>query len=163
MLTSSGTFYMIGRELDLIKFVLGYVLEEKYLIENFCNPLVWDQTDGHRHSSFKSCVEILSHLRKASKPTTCLLICETALNPPLLDPNSLILSNGGMASVSTYTRNLAMMTLLNAEERSQEDFLKILNQSGWKLQSITPLATLADYFIIEGVPDPSWNREAQTA
>ncbi|KAA1083558.1 hypothetical protein PGT21_004435 [Puccinia graminis f. sp. tritici] len=111
---------------------------------------------------FKSCVEILTHLRIASKPTTCLLICETALNPPLLDPDSPILSNGGMASVSTYTRNLAMMTLLNAEERSQEEFLEILNQSGWKLQSITPLATLADYFIIEGVPDPAWNQETRT-
>jgi hypothetical protein len=95
-------------------------------------------------------------LRKAAKPTTSLLICETILNPPLSDPDSPILSNGGMASVSSYNLNLTMMTLLNAEERSQEDFLKILKNSGWKLQSVTPLATLADYVMIEGVPDPSW-------
>jgi hypothetical protein len=98
-------------------------------------------------------------LRKAAKPTTSLLICETVLDPPLTDPNSPILSNGGMASVSSYTRNLSMMTLVNAEERSQEQFVEILNKSGWKFQSVTPLATLADYFMIEGIPDPSWKQE----
>ncbi|EFP90616.2 uncharacterized protein PGTG_16642 [Puccinia graminis f. sp. tritici CRL 75-36-700-3] len=108
---------------------------------------------------FTPCVQILSRLRKAAKPTTSLLICETVLNPPLTDPNSLILFNGGMASVSSYTRNLSMMTLVNAEERTQEQFVEILNKSGWKLQSVTPLATLADYFMIEGIPDPSWKQE----
>ncbi|KAI9623039.1 hypothetical protein KEM48_009656 [Puccinia striiformis f. sp. tritici PST-130] len=105
---------------------------------------------------FESCSQILSHLRKAAKPTTSLLICESVLSPPLVDPNSPVLSNGGMASASTYFRNLSMMTLLNAEERSHAEFAEIFKSSGWKLQSTTPLATLSDYFILEGIPDPSW-------
>ncbi|OAV94006.1 hypothetical protein PTTG_06717 [Puccinia triticina 1-1 BBBD Race 1] len=107
--------------------------------------------------AFEFCVKILSRLRKAAKSTTSLLICETVLNPPVRNHDSPILSNGGMTPSSSHILNLAMMTLLNAEERSQAEFVEILNKSGWKLHSVTHLATLSDYFMIEGVPDPSWN------
>ncbi|KNZ44406.1 hypothetical protein VP01_919g2 [Puccinia sorghi] len=104
----------------------------------------------------KSCVEILKRLRRAAKPTTSLLICETTLSAPVVERDSPILSNGGMASFGSHSRNLTMLTVLNAEERTQKEFEELFHQSGWFLQSVTPLATLSDYFILQALPDPSW-------
>lgn len=105
------------------------------------------------------CVRILSHLRKAAKPTTSLLICEVALSPPQVEGDSPLLSNGGMASYASFARNLAMMTLLNAEERSPEQFVEMFRSSGWIFQEAIPLATLADYFIFHCLPDPAWTQD----
>ncbi|OAV97714.1 hypothetical protein PTTG_01121 [Puccinia triticina 1-1 BBBD Race 1] len=106
----------------------------------------------------KACVEILTHLRRAAKPTSRLLIAETGVEPPLLDPNSPILTNGGMAAFLSHTYCLSMMTVFNGEERSKQDFANIFNSAGWKLESISNLATILDRFIYEGVPDPSWKQ-----
>jgi len=104
----------------------------------------------------KSCVEILRRLRSAAKPTTSLLICETTLSAPVVERDSPVLSNGGMASFESFSRNLAMLTFFNGEERTQKEFEELFHQSGWLLQSVTPLATLSDYFILQALPDPSW-------
>ncbi|KNZ61772.1 uncharacterized protein VP01_135g8 [Puccinia sorghi] len=104
----------------------------------------------------KSCVEILSRLRCAAKPTTSLLICETILSAPVVERDSPMLSNGGMASFGSHRGNLVMLTLFNAEERTQKEFEELFHQSGWLLQSVTPLATLSDYSILQALPDPSW-------
>jgi len=106
--------------------------------------------------SSKFCVQILTNLRRAAKATTRLLICETSLEPPLIDPNSPLLSNGGMATSFSHHYNLIMMSLFNAEERSQEDYEELFALSGWKFQSVTTLKTILDRFIFEGIPDPSW-------
>lgn len=104
----------------------------------------------------KSCIQILTHLRKAAKPTTHLLVCDISLDPPLLDPSNPILSNGGMATTRSHSLNLTMLTLFNSEERPEEEFREIFEKSGWILQSVTPLATLTDVAIFEGVPNPDW-------
>ncbi|PLW19622.1 hypothetical protein PCASD_18185 [Puccinia coronata f. sp. avenae] len=104
------------------------------------------------------CVQILTNLRRAAKLTTRLLICETCLEPALVDPNAPLLSNGGMATSFSHHYNLIMMSLFNAEERSQEDYREIFVLSGWKLQSVTTLETFLDRFIFEGIPDPSWKQ-----
>ncbi|EFP89101.2 hypothetical protein PGT21_017324 [Puccinia graminis f. sp. tritici] len=106
---------------------------------------------------FTSCVQILTRLRRSAKPTTRLLICETGLVPGLVDSNSPILSNGGMSSSLAHSLNLCMLTLFNSEERSKEDFEEIFNSSGWKLQSVTPLASFLDWCIFEGVPNPDFH------
>ncbi|OAV99020.1 hypothetical protein PTTG_02436 [Puccinia triticina 1-1 BBBD Race 1] len=96
-------------------------------------------------------------LRKAAKPTTRLMICETTLEPPLLDRNSPILLNGGMATHLSHNFNITMLIMMNAEERSTETFSEIFDQSGWKLQSVSPLATvLLDRCIFEAVPNTFW-------
>lgn len=105
---------------------------------------------------FNDCVKILTHLRKAAKETTRLLICETRLEAPLIDKNSPLLSNGGMASSYSYIRDLCMLTLFNAEERSEIEFSRILNNSGWILKESTPLSSILDNFIFEGIPNPEW-------
>ncbi|KAA1077580.1 hypothetical protein PGT21_012358 [Puccinia graminis f. sp. tritici] len=102
------------------------------------------------------CVQILTKLRLASKPTTRLLICETSLEPGLIEPDSPLLSNGGMATSLSHHYNLIMLSLFNAEERSREDFQELFALSGWKLQSVTTLTTFLDRFIFEGLPDPAW-------
>jgi hypothetical protein len=101
-------------------------------------------------------VQILKRLRHASKPTTRLLICETSLEPGLIEPDSPLLSNGGMATSLSHHYKLIMLSLFNAEERSREDFEEIFALSGWKLQSVTPLTTFLDRFIFDGLPDPAW-------
>jgi len=106
--------------------------------------------------SSKLCVEILRRLRSAAKPTTSLLICETMLSAAVVERDSPMLSNGGMASFELHRRNLTMLTLFNAEERTQKEFEEFFRQSGWLLQSATPLATLSDHFILHALPDPSW-------
>ncbi|EFP75151.1 hypothetical protein PGT21_028166 [Puccinia graminis f. sp. tritici] len=106
----------------------------------------------------KACVEILTHLRRAAKPTTRLLIAETGVEPPLIDQQSPILSNGGMAASLSHTYCLSMMTVFNAEERSKQDFDDIFKSAGWKLDSVSNLTTILDRFIYEGVPDPSWEQ-----
>jgi hypothetical protein len=100
----------------------------------------------------------LTNLRRAAKLTTRLLICETCLEPALVDPNAPLLSNGGMATSFSHHYNLIMMSLFNAEERSQKDYREIFVLSGWKLQSVTTLETFLDRFIFEGIPDPSWKQ-----
>lgn len=104
---------------------------------------------------FDSCVQILTHLRNAAKKTTRLLVCEMSLEPPILDPNSPILSNGGMASFISYALSLTMLTSFNAEERDKEEFAKIFLASGWVLQETSSLASL-NRFLFEGVPKPDW-------
>ncbi|KAI7942897.1 hypothetical protein MJO29_012741, partial [Puccinia striiformis f. sp. tritici] len=106
----------------------------------------------------KACVEILTQLRKAAKPTSRLLIAETGLEPPLLDRQSPILANGGMATFLSHNFSLAMMTLFNGEERSTQQFTEIFGKAGWKLESVSTLTTVLDRFIFEGVPDPSWKQ-----
>ncbi|KAI9613116.1 hypothetical protein H4Q26_010394 [Puccinia striiformis f. sp. tritici PST-130] len=106
----------------------------------------------------KACVEILTQLRKAAKPTSRLLIAETGLEPPLLDRQSPILANGGMATSVSHNLNLSMMTLFNGEERGTQEFTEIFGEAGWKLESVSTLTTVLDRFIFEGVPDPSWKQ-----
>jgi len=74
----------------------------------------------------------------------------------VVERDSPVLSNGGMASFESFSRNLAMLTFFNGEERTQKEFEELFHQSGWLLQSVTPLATLSDYFILQALPDPSW-------
>lgn len=107
----------------------------------------------------KSCVQILTLLRRAAKPTSRLLVCETRLEPPIVQQDSPILSNGGMAASLSYSYDLTMLTAFNAEERSTEDFENIFNASGWKLKEVTPLTTVVDRFIFEAVPDPCWDKQ----
>ncbi|KAH9452268.1 hypothetical protein MJO28_008860 [Puccinia striiformis f. sp. tritici] len=104
--------------------------------------------------SSTSCVEILTRLRKSAKPRTRLLIIETRMVPGLVDPNSPILSNGGMGSSLAHNLNLGMLTLFNSEERTKDDFEVIFNKSGWILNSVTPLASFLDWCIFEGLPNP---------
>ncbi|PLW12384.1 hypothetical protein PCASD_14781 [Puccinia coronata f. sp. avenae] len=104
----------------------------------------------------KTCVQILTHLRKAAKPTSRLLVAETKVGPALVDRESPILSNGGMAAASSHTVNLSMLATLNAEERSTQQFADIFLRAGWILDSVSPLMTFVDRFIFEAVPDPSW-------
>ncbi|PLW35769.1 hypothetical protein PCANC_25094 [Puccinia coronata f. sp. avenae] len=104
----------------------------------------------------KTCAEILTHLRKAAKPSSRLLIAETIIEPALVDPQSPILSNGGIATSLSHTSNLIMLTLFNAEERSTEQFADIFSSAGWKLNSVSPVITFLDRFILEAIPDPSW-------
>ncbi|PLW20704.1 hypothetical protein PCANC_07411 [Puccinia coronata f. sp. avenae] len=103
-----------------------------------------------------TCVEILTHLRKAAKLTSRLLIAETKVAPPLFDRQSPLLSNGGMAADSSHTSSLLMLTLFNAEERSTEEFADIFSSAGWKLDSVSTLNTVLDRFIFEAIPDPCW-------
>ncbi|KAI7945060.1 hypothetical protein MJO28_010755 [Puccinia striiformis f. sp. tritici] len=106
----------------------------------------------------KACVEILTQLRKAAKPTSRLLIAEIGLEPPLLDRQSPILANGGMATFLSHNFSLSMMTVFNSEERSTQQFTEIFGKAGWKLESVSTLTTVLDRFIFEGVPDPSWKQ-----
>jgi hypothetical protein len=106
--------------------------------------------------SYESCVQILTYLRRSAKATTRLLICETGLVPALVDKTSPILSNGGMASSLAHNLNLAMLTLFNSEERSKENYEKIFHAAGWLLQSATPLESFLEWYIFEGIPNPSF-------
>lgn len=103
--------------------------------------------------SVELCISILSNLRKAAKPTTRLLICEADLKPPLVDSNSLLLSNGGMATSLAHHFNLVMMVSLNAAERSAKEYEEIFRESGWKLIRIHPLMNFVEDVIFEGIVD----------
>jgi hypothetical protein len=63
-----------------------------------------------------------------------------------------------MSSSLAHSLNLCMLTLFNSEERSKDDFEEIFNSSGWKLQSVTPLASFLDWCIFEGVPNPDFHQ-----
>ncbi|KAI9619094.1 hypothetical protein KEM48_006373 [Puccinia striiformis f. sp. tritici PST-130] len=83
--------------------------------------------------------KFLTQLRKAAKPTSRLLIAEIGLEPPLLDRQSPILANGGMATFLSHNFSLSMMTVFNSEERSTQQFTEIFGKAGWKLESVSTL------------------------
>ncbi|MBW0568369.1 hypothetical protein O181_108084 [Austropuccinia psidii MF-1] len=103
----------------------------------------------------QECIKILTLLRQAAKPSTFLLICETRLDPPVADKDSVILANGGMAASTPHNLDLTMMITSNAKERSTKEYAELFERSGWQLESTVPLMTMVDKYIFKAVPKPN--------
>ncbi|KAI5123841.1 hypothetical protein M0805_009133 [Coniferiporia weirii] len=110
----------------------------------FMRMIMHDWSDTH-------CETILKILRAAAKPDTQLLIIDLILSYACIDngstnlkipgndlpkPPAPLLPNAGRASLFDYQCDLQMMTLLNGQERTLEQFNQLLARSGWRLSRV---------------------------
>ncbi|KAL7277459.1 hypothetical protein ACG7TL_008380 [Trametes sanguinea] len=102
------------------------------------------------------CAQILKNLRAAAGPDTKLIINDTVLpyachdsgdsdlsikqtgptTASLIPAGSPLLPNMGMATLGGYLLSITMMTLLDARERTLEEFQALTLSAGWKIVSI---------------------------
>ncbi|OSC97015.1 S-adenosyl-L-methionine-dependent methyltransferase [Trametes coccinea BRFM310] len=102
------------------------------------------------------CAQILKNLRAAAGPDTKLIINDTVLpyacpdsgdsdpsikqtgptTASLIPTGSPLLPNMGMATLGGYLLSITMMTLLDARERTLEEFQALTLSAGWKIVSI---------------------------
>jgi O-methyltransferase domain/Dimerisation domain len=86
----------------------------------------------------KASIDILRVCREAMKPTSRLLVVEHVIGPPNTGPE------GKFA-------DLHMLVLTGGRERTRDEFAALLDQSGFRLVSVTPTSTPLS--VIEGVPE----------
>ncbi|TFK34635.1 O-methyltransferase [Crucibulum laeve] len=90
--------------------------------------------------------KILQHLRNAAQPSTKLVINDYVIPyachseeqdhfTPLAPPKPL-LPNFGAASAHPYMVDLQMMSILNGQERTIDEFIDLFARSGWKLETV---------------------------
>ncbi|KAI0653061.1 S-adenosyl-L-methionine-dependent methyltransferase [Cubamyces menziesii] len=115
------------------------------------------------------CKHILKNLRAAAGPDTKLIINDTILPlacedpattsaedgptlPPLVPKGSAILPNMGNATLSGYLVDISMMTVLNAKERTLEEFKALALSAGWKVVSVDRCSPPIPWGFIVAVP-----------
>ncbi|KAF8954811.1 S-adenosyl-L-methionine-dependent methyltransferase [Flammula alnicola] len=90
-------------------------------------------------------LKILGNIRKAMGPSSRLLIHELVLQHAVRDPSGSalleqapepLLANYGMARIRLYNQDLNMMTLLNAKERTLQEFIELGEKSGFKFEKL---------------------------
>ncbi|KAL0955316.1 hypothetical protein HGRIS_004201 [Hohenbuehelia grisea] len=90
--------------------------------------------------------KILKNIRASAKPSSKLLICEEIMPHACAEtsPFAADLAGLGKASPSITAGDIHMMTMLGGRERTIEEFVKLGDATGWKLESVKtgPLARL---------------------
>ncbi|KAH9484888.1 4-O-methyltransferase 1 [Psilocybe cubensis] len=100
----------------------------------------------------KYAIKILSQLRQAARPDTRLIIIESAIPFACHDPSGdkgkgvigavpkeapePLLANYGVANELTYTADVTMLILTNAQERTVKDMKELLHSTGWQMTKI---------------------------
>ncbi|KAF9458914.1 S-adenosyl-L-methionine-dependent methyltransferase [Collybia nuda] len=106
-------------------------------------------------------VKLLTHLREAATPTTRLLIFDTVLpytcdnTGPTVDEfatenNRIPGLSLGSANEMPYSRDIAMMVWLNAQEHTLGQFRALFKISGWRMVGVTRDGFGLDY--VEALP-----------
>ncbi|KAF8954810.1 S-adenosyl-L-methionine-dependent methyltransferase [Flammula alnicola] len=88
-------------------------------------------------------LKILGNIRKVMSPSSRLLIHELVLQHAVRDPSGSIeqapeplLANYGMGRLRLYQQDLNMMILLNAKERTLQEFIELGEKSGFKFEKL---------------------------
>jgi len=93
-------------------------------------------------------VKILTHLRKAAMPDTRLIIFDSVIpytcNTPSTNVGEFEAEGSGIpglslgaASEMPYSRDIAMMVWLNAQEHTLDQFHRLFELSGWRMVRVT--------------------------
>ncbi|KZV87208.1 S-adenosyl-L-methionine-dependent methyltransferase [Exidia glandulosa HHB12029] len=86
------------------------------------------------------CLKILDPLRKVAGPNTTLIIVDTVLPYACRNSNDSddettpLLANLGAVNLQGYLVDMQMLTLLNGQERTAEQFDRLLLQAGWRVE-----------------------------
>ncbi|KAE8244496.1 hypothetical protein A4X13_0g6558 [Tilletia indica] len=104
----------------------------------------------------KESVQILKHLRDAADVSRTRLLIADIIIQPALPPTSetepLLANLGGGASM-THKLDMIMMTLLEAQERTQAEFEEnVLGPAGWKLSKVHYIRSHMRFAVLECVP-----------
>ncbi|MBW0493402.1 hypothetical protein O181_033117 [Austropuccinia psidii MF-1] len=122
---------------------------DAYFLRNILD--IWPEQEG---------LKILTLLRKAAKPSTVLLLCETKIDPPLVEKGSVLLANGGMATSISHYFDVTMMLVCNSRERSLREYKELLEKSGWKFENLVQLTTISQKYIFKAVPNSDWKADS---
>ncbi|OSX62842.1 hypothetical protein POSPLADRAFT_1140646 [Postia placenta MAD-698-R-SB12] len=87
------------------------------------------------------CITILGHLRQAMRRDSCILVVDIIIHPSvgsscLKDAPPPLLRNYGSAQLVGSTRDLAMLTLFNACERTPEHLSTLAMAAGLRLEKV---------------------------